>query len=148
MFASHGDAFRYEESQGGCLQAIQEYFGKRSCRVCSQPFTADGIELIREEAGMVVVKVGCALCGQPLGVALVGMSAAAPTASESASNHCQAKQRAYPADWTKRDQARFSSKPSISYDDVLDAHLFFSALDAGWHKLLPEKRPAIKSYVR
>ena len=45
----------------------------------------------------------------------------------------------YPADWTKTDIQRLSKNSRISYDDVLDAHEFFSSLGDDWHKHLPKK---------
>ncbi|SRR5579875_55288 len=113
---------------GGSFQAIQEYFQQKFCRFCSHPFTSDGIELLREEPGILVVRVGCSVCGRPLGVAIVGTGPApAPDRTKAA------------LDWTKRDRERLSGKPTITYDDVLDAHQFFDGLGADWAKHLPRQ---------
>jgi hypothetical protein len=111
---------------GGSFQAIQEYFQQKFCRFCSKAFTSEGIELLREEPGILVVRVGCSTCGKPLGVAIVGTG---PKAAQTKSKS--------PFDWTKRDCEKLSNKPAITYDDVLDAHEFFSALGPDWSKHLP-----------
>lgn len=111
---------------GGSFQAIQEYFQQKLCRFCDHPFTAEGIQLLREEPGIMVVRVSCSSCGRPLGVAIVGTATAA------------GRQRPkYPAEWTRRDFERLSSQPAITYDDVLCAHEFFTALGADWSRHLP-----------
>ncbi len=111
---------------GGNFQAIQEYFQQKFCRFCSNPFTSEGIELLREEPGILVVRVGCSVCGRPLGVAIVGTG---PKAG-------QTKQKS-PFDWSKRDTEKFANQPAITYDDVLAAHEFFSGLGPDWSKHLP-----------
>lgn len=73
-----------------------------------------------------VVRVGCSTCGRPLGVAIVGTG---PKAKET-------KEKG-PFDWTKRDCEKFAGKPAITYDDVLEAHQFFSELGSDWSKHLP-----------
>jgi len=111
---------------GGSFQAIQEYFQQKSCRFCDHPFTSDGIELLREEPGILVVRVGCSVCGRPLGVAIVGTG---PQPAPSKPKH--------PAEWTRRDCERLAGKPAITYDDVLSAHQFLSSLGPGWSRQLP-----------
>ena len=111
---------------GGSFQAIQEYFQQKECRFCSHPFKADGIQLLREEPGVLVVRVTCSTCGHPLGVAIVGTT---PKTEKAQSTH--------PRDWTKRDRDRLVGLPPITYDDVLNAHQFFKSLDTDWRKHLP-----------
>ncbi len=111
---------------GGSFQAIQEYFQQKFCRFCSHPFTAEGVELLREEPGILVVRVGCSACGRPLGVAIVGTGPKPGGQREKS-----------PFDWSKRDSERFAAKLPISYDDVLAAHQFFSELGPDWSKHLP-----------
>jgi hypothetical protein len=145
MYESCGGNIPDGSSHGNGFELIKEYFQQRFCRHCNSNYAADGIELIREEPGMVVVRVGCSSCGQPLGIALVGMSGGNSKAARSASGK-PAKSLPpieedipYPADWTKVDIQRLANKPSIGYDDVLDAHEFFSNLDSDWQKYLPKK---------
>lgn len=110
---------------GGSFQAIQEYFQQKSCRFCDHPFTSEGIELLREEPGMLVVRIRCATCGHPLGIAIVGTG----TSQSKASKH--------PGEWTKRDWERLKNRPAVTYDDVLSAHEFFHNLGSDWSKYLP-----------
>lgn len=112
---------------GGSFQAIQEYFQQKECRFCSQLFKSEGIQLLREEPGVIVVRVCCCDCGRPLGVAIVGTT---PKPAKAQSPH--------PKDWTKRDKDRLVGLPPISYDDVLAAHEFFDSLETDWHKHLPK----------
>lgn len=137
MVASHGDNFP-SGLHGHGFQAITAYFQQRSCRSCCQPFTAEGIEFVREEPGVVVVKVGCLSCGQPLGIALVGVNTPqeSPSCIHGRPNGRPIK--THPGDWTKRDADRLSGKPNINYDDVLNAHEFFDSLGADWSKHLPK----------
>lgn len=115
---------------GGGFQAIQQYFQQKSCKLCSRLFDLDGIELLRQEPGVLVVRVTCNHCGHPLGVAIVG--------TKGKPERCRETARA--SEWTKRDKKRLSSQPKITYDDVLNAHQFFQSLDGDWSKHLPEMR--------
>mgnify|MGYP000087078360 FL=1 len=112
---------------GGSFQAIQEYFQQKECRFCSNAFRPDGIQLLREEPGVLVVRVTCSTCGHPLGVAIVGTT---PKATKAPSTT--------PRDWTKRDRDRLVGLPPITYDDVLNAHQFFKGLEPDWTKHLPK----------
>ncbi|HEY9713221.1 MAG TPA: hypothetical protein V6C72_07110 [Chroococcales cyanobacterium] len=116
---------------GGGFQAIQEYFQQKCCRFCDNPFSSEGIQLLREEPGVLVVRVTCSACGHPLGVAIVGTS----PRTQKEKHNC-------PADWTKRDVDRLSAKPKINYDDVLNAHEFFQNLGGDWVKHIPRLRRA------
>lgn len=110
----------------GGFQAIQEYFQQKVCRFCSRKYEQEGIELLRQEPGVLVVRVSCSACGQPLGVAIVGTT---PKAESK-------KPRSY-GEWTKKDRTRLSKLPKITYDDVLSAHQFFQNLGSDWSKHLP-----------
>lgn len=120
--------------QGGGFQAIQEYFQQKSCRFCDNPFSSEGIQLLREEPGVLVVRVTCSACGHPLGVAIVGTN-----------NQGQKERPNCPADWTKKDIERLSKNPAITYDDVLNAHEFFTKLGSDWSKHIPRLRRAAQS---
>jgi hypothetical protein len=116
---------------GGSFQAIQEYFQQKTCRYCSNPFASEGIQLLREEPGVLVVRVSCRSCGHPLGVAIVGTAPRFKT-----------EKREAPPEWTKRDIDRLSASPAITYDDVLEAHEFFTNLGSDWAKMLPRQKRA------
>ncbi len=158
MYESCGGNYPEGSSHSNGFQLIREYFEQRSCRHCNKNYSADGIELIREEPGMVVVRVSCSSCGQPLGIALVGMSnysnrqatGNGPSAKNSSKNSTGLPSIEddipYPADWSRSDIQRLAKKSKISYDDVLDAHEFFANLGDDWQKHLP--KPAAKRSKR
>lgn len=142
MFESRSD----NSSGGGGLQLVREYFQQRACRHCRRKYSPEGIELVREEPGIMVVKVGCNSCGAPLGIAVVGVhkkqkqnSDKAPPAKVRGSQHMIASP-SYPSEWSKSDAKRLADLAPITYDDVLDAHEFFASLDSGWNKHLPKPR--------
>src|SRR5688572_3345245 len=122
---------------GGSFRAIQEYFQQKSCRSCDKPFLPEGIQLLREEPGMLVVRIHCSSCGQPLGVAIVG-TGAQPDHRRSGSR---------PLEWTKRDSERLQHQPPISYDDVLAAHEFFAGLGSDWSRNLPRVRRSVEKFT-
>lgn len=111
---------------GGSFRAAQEYFQQKTCRFCNQHYTADGIKLLRQEPGSLIVKIVCNICNRALGVAIIG------TAGEP-----RRREAVYPPEWTRKDSAKFVHQPAITYDDVLDAHEFFSQLESDWTKYLP-----------
>jgi hypothetical protein len=113
---------------GGSFQAIQEYFQQKSCRNCANHFAAEGIQLLRQEPGVLVVRITCLACGHPLGVAIVGTN-------PNTSNRTRAE---LPLDWTRRDADRLLSQSPITFDDVLNAHHFIDSLGADWQRHLPK----------
>lgn len=137
MVASHGDSSPGGGVHGDSFQAIAHYFQQRNCRNCTRPYTAEGIEFLREEPGVIVVRVGCANCGSPLGIALVGMNNL-PPALNGAPAPERPIHRRHPRDWSKRDADRLTDKPPISYDDVLAAHQFFAEVGDNWSQFLPK----------
>lgn len=114
--------------QEGSFRLIQEYFQQKNCRFCSHPFTSEGIQLVSQELGHMVVRVGCSSCGRPLGIAIVGTK----------TPDVQSAKPKHPPEWTRKDKQRLSQQPAITYDDVLAAHEFFADLGADWNKHLPK----------
>lgn len=139
MIESCGGNFHEGSYHGNGLQLIREYFQQRSCRHCCTKYAPEGIELVRQEPGIMVVRVSCAACGEPLGIALVGVSSKNVGDKPQHRLHGQHVASAHPPDWSKSDIKRLSNCSPISYDDVLDAHTFFSQLDSNWHQFLPER---------
>lgn len=118
--------------QGGSFQAIQEYFQQKFCRNCANHFSSEGIQLLRQEPGVMVVRVTCQSCNHPLGVAIVG------TITEG-----RKKEHSLPLDWNRRDVERLAKKSPINFDDVLEAHQFLNGLGADWSRHLPRLGKAI-----
>lgn len=113
--------------QDGSFQAIQEYFQQKFCRFCHHAYTEDGIELIRQEPGLIVVRIGCNTCNKPLGVAIVGCNTEAEKPAPK-----------YPPEWTKKDVERLTEAPPITYDDVISAHQFLRDAGGSWSQYVPE----------
>lgn len=126
------------------FSVVQEHFRKLRCAHCGEPFTPEGVKLLREEKDYWVVRVHCTACNQPAGVAIVGVEyeggsevkEAAPAASATPTP----VNRSRGVFSSRREEERFSSLPPISLDEVLDAHDFFAELGEDWVKHLP-KRP-------
>lgn len=115
-------------------QQLAEYFSKsdRVCGRCLRPFDADSFHVMHTATdGGVTVRVTCSHCQQPLGVALVRLKSppAAPV-----------KSKKLPLGWTRKDAVRLKDHPTISYDDVIEAHEFFSNLGPDWARLLPSDK--------
>lgn len=147
---------------------IQQYFTQLACQYCHEHFDPDGIELIREQEGFYVVSVSCNDCGKHNGVAMVRVEAADDSdhdefdhaagyagahgfgASEGKMGKSKSfanaiakgmkRKKAFPdPELTPKEKKRLSHYEPIGYDDVLDAHAFFSNLDGGWMSLIPSE---------
>lgn len=139
MFDAQSGNFSEGSFQDGSFSAIQEYFQQRSCRHCQHNYSASGIELIREEPGILVVRVVCSHCSQPLGIALVGLTGKSGSSNSRKGEFAvQAAAPCRPSDWNRRDAERFADQKPIGFDDVIDAHNFFSNLGSDWQKHLPK----------
>jgi hypothetical protein len=112
---------------------IQNFFTRMRCNFCSHHFEPGGIQLLREEHGTYIVNVYCTFCERQVGIAMVGLEGQEGSLSEQKSS-----QRQYSdPELTEAELERLSSYQPINYDDVLNAHQFFTNLDAGWMKHLP-----------
>lgn len=115
------------------FRLIQEHFSQLRCAYCDSTFTADGVELLREEEDYWVVRVSCSHCQQPAGVAIVGIE------YEETVSKSEAAPAALATELTARDKKRLGKMPPISSDDVLDAHRFFQGLGPDWRRHLPKR---------
>lgn len=118
-------------------QQLADYFSKsdRVCGRCLRPFDADAFHIMHTASdGGVTVKVTCSNCQQSLGIALVRLK------SSQKETVTTSRSRKLPVGWTRKDAARLSSQPTISYNDVIDAHFFFSKLGDDWLKLIPDNK--------
>lgn len=118
------------------FKLIQEHFSQLHCAYCDSYFSADGVELLREEEDYWVVRVSCAACQQPAGVAIVGIEYEEAFGKEQKIEKPKAKPV---TDLTARERKRFAQLDSISADDVLDAHSFIQDLGADWMRHLPKR---------
>ncbi|MEW5821037.1 MAG: hypothetical protein AB1782_12670 [Cyanobacteriota bacterium] len=103
------------------LEAVKNFFSSMHCSKCHNLLKPDGITLLREESNFYVVKIICIDCNQPVGLAIVGI------------------QPREPKEYTieKEDyieKGPDNNAPPITYDDVIDAHQFFSNLGSDWSK--------------
>lgn len=102
-------------------------FSDMCCSECKSDFNEDSVFVLRKEKNLNVLQIVCQNCGKSFGIALLG--------------GCEEKDSSK----TKEDLAlQIQDGPdAIGYDDVLDAHNFFSNLDDDWQKYIPDdlKKP-------
>lgn len=101
---------------------INMLFSDMCCSECKSDFNEDSVFILRQEKNLNVVQIVCQNCGKSFGIALLG--------------GCDEKESSKP----KEDLAlQIQDGPdAICYDDVLDAHNFFSNLDDDWQKYIPD----------
>ena len=102
-------------------------FSDMCCSECKSDFNEDSVFVLRKEKNLNVLQIVCQNCGKSFGIALLG--------------GCDEKESSK----NKEDFAlQIQDGPdAIGYDDVLDAHNFFSNLDDDWQKYIPDdlKKP-------
>lgn len=102
------------------FEAIQNFFCSMHCSECNTLLKPDGITLLKEENNYFIVKITCTKCNQPVGLAIVGI--------EQHTSHLE-----NPSNKITEEKDSLQT-PSITYDDVIDAHHFFSNLGSDWMK--------------
>ena len=97
-------------------------FSDMCCSECKSGFNEDSVFVLRQEKNLKVLQIVCQNCGKSFGIALLG--------------GCDEKESSK----SKDDLAlQIQDGPdAICYDDVLDAHNFFSNLDDDWQKYIPD----------
>ena len=97
-------------------------FSDMCCSECKSDFNEDSVFVLRQEKNLKVLQIVCQNCGKSFGIALLG--------------GCDEKESSK----SKDDLAlQIQDGPdAICYDDVLDAHNFFSNLDDDWQKYIPD----------
>lgn len=103
---------------------IKILFEDLCCSECKSDFTEDSIFLLRQENNLKVIQVICQNCGKSFGVALLG--------------DCDVKDVSN----VPKDQIALQIQEgpdAICYDDVIDAHNFFSKLEDDWQKYIPDE---------
>lgn len=109
---------------------IQNFFSRMKCNHCDAHLEPEGIELIQHKGGTYLVNVQCVHCERQMGTAMVGLEGA------EISGRPRRKKYKDP-ELTPAEMRRLSIYQPVSFDDVLDAHDFFSNLGADWQKYLP-----------
>lgn len=102
---------------------IQNFFTRMRCHFCSAYLEPEGIKLLREEKDVYIVRVQCVHCSRQMGIAMVGID--------------QESKKLEDPELTVADLKRLSKFEPIEYNDVIDAHKFFSNLESDWKKYLP-----------
>lgn len=98
---------------------IEKLFSNLCCSQCRNSFDKDSITIKRQEEGLTVIGLECKHCGKNFGVAFLGMS---------------------DIDVKNYEPLEVTEGPEpISYDDVIDAHIFIKKLEKDWNKYLPKK---------
>ena len=111
------------------FKLIQEHFTQLHCPYCDISFTQESVKLIREEDDYWVVKVSCTSCHQSAGIAIVGIEYEEIGLKEPRNTPKH-------KEFSTVEQIKFSAKPPISVDDVINAHRFIQELGSDWMKYI------------
>lgn len=103
---------------------INILFQDMCCSQCKADFTEDSVFILRQEKNLNVVQVICQNCGKSFGIALLG--------------DCDVKDIKNIPNSDVALQIQ-EGPDAICYDDVIDAHNFFSKLEDDWQKYIPEE---------
>lgn len=102
---------------------IKLFFSKMKCSNCDHFFNEEDITVLRDEGDYIVARIYCSRCGKNVGIALLGLDREMMKKTLEAS-----------------DTKSISGKEDpITYDDVIDAHAFFSSLGDDWTKFIPQE---------
>ncbi|MGE0201729.1 MAG: hypothetical protein AB7P76_12280 [Candidatus Melainabacteria bacterium] len=125
------------------FEIIQSFFTQMHCQFCDQHFEPDDIRLLRHDHEMYVVNVFCHHCDTQNGVALVGVQTREMSEEGLAAFLEGHNLELHPGyedpELTPAERERLAKFDTIREDDVLDAHHFFSGLDASWIRFIPEE---------
>jgi hypothetical protein len=111
------------------LDFINDFFSHVKCAHCHEFFKNDSVQLVRQETNNIVVRIACTKCGKNLGLAILGIDRAEYKNSLKFSE-----------DTSQGSDIPISinnDEDPITYDDVIEAHQFFSGLGEDWAKYLP-----------
>ncbi len=109
------------------FELIKKFFENLKCSQCNNYFPGDSVQPVRIEENNIVVRITCSLCGKNMGLAILGLDK--NEHKNSLDFHSEEETINEPG---------FCNDP-ITYEDVAEAHNFFSALEADWMKYLPKK---------
>lgn len=91
-------------------------FENMCCSRCKNDFDQNSVEIIREEPHLIVVHLTCQTCGKDFGISFLSTSNL-----DSDVNLLPLKK---------------NERPTITSDDVLNAHEFIKNLDENWQQYL------------
>ena len=111
------------------INYINEFFSHVKCVNCNEFFNNDAIQLVRQESNSIVVRIACVNCGKNLGLAILGIDRAGYKNSLGFSEDTHGNN-------DMPISVNVNNDP-ITYDDVVEAHQFFSSLGDDWSKYLP-----------
>ncbi len=109
---------------------IQNFFTRMRCHYCAAHLHPAGIQLVRKEGGVYVVNIQCTHCERHMGIAMVGVEGV---------NIEKGKRQYCDPEMTASEFERLASFEPVSYDDVLDAHAFFTNLGSMGYQQLAER---------
>lgn len=102
---------------------IKLFFSKMKCSNCDHFFNEEDVTILRDEGDYIVARIYCNRCGKNVGIALLGLDR-------------EMMKKTLELSDTKSING---IKDPITYDDVLDAHSFFSSLGDDWIKFIPQE---------
>lgn len=102
---------------------VKMLFSDMCCSECKADFTEDSVFILRKEKNLTVLQIVCQNCGKSFGIALLG------GCEEKIDNNTALSDAALQIQ---------EGPDAICYDDVIDAHNFFSNLEDDWQKYIPE----------
>lgn len=88
------------------------------CIKCGKEFDNESIKVVRQEDGLMVLKVKCHSCGKCFGMAYLGLDV---NEIEDSLGNLE------------------NEMGPINYDDVLDAHRYFKNAEENWSKFVKGK---------
>ena len=103
--------------------SIKLFFSKMKCSNCDHFFNEEDITILRDEGDYIVARIYCSRCGKNVGIALLGLDREMMKKTLEASDT----------------ESISGIKEPITYDDVIDAHAFFSSLGDDWTKFIPQE---------
>lgn len=108
------------------FELIKKFFETLKCSRCDSFFTGDSVQPVRVEQNNVAVKITCSSCGKNLGLAILGIDR----------NEYRNSLKFEEQDDSQQELCQ--PEDPITYEDVIEAHKFFSGLGSDWMKHLPK----------
>lgn len=117
------------------FEIVQDFFCSMHCSSCNKLFKPDAIKLLKQEYNFLVVKITCTECDQPVGLAIVGVQPRYDIKQDTWGKEIPASYT-HP---TSEEPVKIKEPLPITYDDVVEAHKFFSTLGPDWMKYIKDR---------